>query len=81
MATHEKPGPLPGRQTEVGNAGEEFPAEHDLKRAKDLPQSVRERLREVDLDGPARGLGDTGDLHEPRGDNQESRRRGTHQGE
>ncbi len=79
MANTSKPGPLPGRQTEVANAGEEFPAEHDLKRAKDLPQSVRERLREVDGGGTARGLGDTGDLGAPLGDNQESRRRGTHQ--
>lgn len=77
MATEEKPGQLPGRQTEVANAGHEFPAEHDLKRAKDVPQSVRERLREVDLSGKARGLGDTGDLHEPRGE-QESRGRGSH---
>ncbi len=78
MATKNKPGPLPGRQTEVANAGEDFPAEHDLQRAKELPQSVRERLREVDLDGQARGLGDTGDLSAPAGDNQESRGRGSH---
>lgn len=80
MANKNKPGPLPGRQTEVANAGEDFPAEHDLQRAKDLPQSVRERLREVEGGVAARGLGDTGDLSAPSGDNQESRRRGTHQG-
>jgi hypothetical protein len=81
MATEEKPGNLPGRQTEVANASDGFPAAHDLKRAKDLPQSVRERLREVDGGGTARGLHDAGGLGAPTGDNQESRRRGTHQGE
>ncbi|MBP1806554.1 hypothetical protein [Rubellimicrobium aerolatum] len=74
-------GTLPGRQTEPPNAGPEFPAEHDLKRAKDLPESVRERIREVDVTEDARGLRETGDLRGPRGDDQEARTRGTHQGE
>jgi hypothetical protein len=74
-----RPGPLPGRQTEVPNAGDEFPAARDLKRAKDLPPSVRDRIREVDIQEDARGLRDTGDLGAPLGDHQESRRRGTHQ--
>jgi hypothetical protein len=65
--------PLPGRQTEVPNAGADFPAEHDLKRAKDLPESVRDRLRETDIQKDARGLRDTGDLSGPEGDAQESR--------
>lgn len=81
MANHDRPGPGPGRQTEPPDAGGEFPAAHDLKRAKDLPQSVRERLREVDLPGDARGLRDTGDLGAPLGSSQESRTRGTHQEE
>ena len=74
-------GPLPGRQTEVPNAGDDFPAERDLKRAKDLPESVRDRIRETDIEEDARGLRQTGDLSAPMGDNQESRRRGTHQEE
>lgn len=81
MATHERPGRLPGRQTEQPKAGEEFPAERDLKRVKDLPQGARERLREVDVQEDAKGLRDTGDETGPRGDDQESRRRGTHQEE
>ena len=40
-------GRLPGRQTEVPNAGDDFPAEHDLKRAKEVPQSIRERIDET----------------------------------
>ena len=74
-------GPLPGRQTEQPNAGPDFPAEHDMKRAKDLPESVRARLQETDVQEDARGLRETGDLSAPMGDNQESRRRGTHQQE
>lgn len=76
-----RPGPLPGRQTEVPNAGEDFPAEHDLKRAKHVPESIRDRIREVDIDEDREtpGLRDTGDLGGPMGDDQESRRRGTNQ--
>jgi hypothetical protein len=75
VGSHHKSGqgPLPGRQTEVPNAGDDFPAEHDLKRAKDLPQSVRDRLRETDIQEDARGLRSTGDLGAPEGANQESR--------
>lgn len=83
MANHERPGALPGRQTEPRNAGEGFPAAHDLKRAKEVPQSIRERIREVDVredaQGGARGLHDAGDLEGPRGDGQESRGRGSNQ--
>ena len=81
MATHERPGRLPGRQTEVPNAGEDFPADHDLKRQKHTPESIRQRVQETDIREDARGLRDTGDLSAPMGDNQESRRRGTHQQE
>ncbi len=81
MANNERPGRLPGRQTEVPNAGEEFPAEHDLSRAKHTPESIRQRLQETDIQEDARGLRDTGDLSAPMGDGQESRRRGTHQEE
>ena len=83
VGSHEKSGQgqLPGRQTEQPNAGPDFPAEHDLKRAKDLPESIRDRIQEVDIEEDARGLRDTGDLSAPMGDNQEARRRGTHQEE
>lgn len=66
-------GPLPGRQTEVPKGGRDFPAERDLKRAKDMPQSLRDRLRETDIEEDARGLRSTGDLGGPEGANQESR--------
>ena len=81
VGSHDKSGQgqLPGRQTEMPNAGDEFPAEHDLKRAKDLPESIRARLQETDIQEDARGLRDTGDLSAPMGDNQEARTRGTHQ--
>jgi hypothetical protein len=70
-------GPLPGRQTEVPNAGPEFPAEHDLKRAKEVPQSIRERIDETGLSRETPGLKQTGDLRGPLGDDQDSRGRGT----
>jgi hypothetical protein len=75
VGSHDKSaqGPLPGRQTEVGKAGKDFPAEHDLKRAKDLPESVRDRIQEVDIEEDARGLRSTGDLGGPEGAHQESR--------
>ncbi|WP_210529451.1 hypothetical protein [Rubellimicrobium arenae] len=72
-------GNLPGRQTEQPNAGPEFDARHDLDRQKHMPDSVRDRIQEVNRGGEARGLHDTGDLSAPMGDNQEARRRGTHQ--
>ena len=75
-------GPLPGRQTEQPNAGPDFPAEHDLKRAKDLPERVRQQVQEVDIEEDARGLRQTGDLSGPEGVNQESReKRGSRQQE
>ena len=75
VGSHKKSdqGPLPGRQTEVPKAGDEFPAERDLKRAKDLPESIRDRLRETDIEEDARGLRSTGDLGGPEGAAQESR--------
>ena len=79
MATHERPGNLPGRQTEQPNAGTDFPAERDLKRAKDLPQSVRERIDETGIRRETPGLKETGDLRAPLGDSQDSRGRGTTQ--
>ena len=75
VGSHDKSGqgPLPGRQTEVPNAGDDFPAEHDLKRAKHQSQSVRQQVQETDIQEDARGLRDTGDLGGPEGANQESR--------
>lgn len=70
-------GPLPGRQTEQPNAGKDFPAEHDLKRAKEVPQSIRERIDETGLSRRTPGLKETGDLRGPLGDDQDSRGRGT----
>ena len=83
VGSHDKSqqGQLPGRQTEIPNAGDDFPAEHDLNRAKHTPESIRQRMQETDIQEDARGLRDTGDLSAPMGDNQESRRRGTHQQE
>ncbi|HVG47782.1 MAG TPA: hypothetical protein VM899_06560 [Rubellimicrobium sp.] len=81
MATQERPGRLPGRQTEVPNAGDDFPAEHDLKRAKHQPQGVRQQVQETDIEEDARGLRDTGDLGGPEGASQESRGRGSRQQE
>ena len=83
IESHDKSqqGPLPGRQTEQPNAGPDFPAEHDLQRAKHTPESIRDRIREVDIQEDARGLRQTGDLSAPMGDNQEARTRGTHQEE
>ena len=72
-------GQLPGWQTAMPNAGDERPAEHDLKRAEDLPGSVRARLQEPDMQEDARGLRDTGALSAPTGDNHDARTRGTHQ--
>jgi len=79
MATQERPGRLPGRQTEVPNAGDDFPAEHDLKRAKEVPQSIRERIDETGVRRETPGLKETGDLRAPLGDDQDSRGRGTTQ--
>lgn len=81
MATQERPGRLPGRQTEVPNAGDDFPAEHDLSRAKHQSQGVRQQVQETDIEEDARGLRDTGDLGGPEGANQESRGRGSRQQE
>ena len=81
MATQERPGRLRGRQTEVPNAGDDFPAEHDLNRAKHMPESIRQRLQETDIREDARGLRDTGDLGGPEGAHQESRGRGSRQQE
>lgn len=72
-------GSLPGRQTEVPNADDDFPARRDLRRADKLPESVRDRIQETDIAGTPRGLNDTGDLRGPMGNDQESRRRGSHQ--
>jgi hypothetical protein len=66
-------GPLPGRQTEQPNAGPDFPAEHDLSRAKHESQRVRQQVQEVDIEEDARGLRQTGDLSGPEGASQESR--------
>jgi hypothetical protein len=75
-------GPLPGRQTEQPNAGPDFPAEHDLHRAKHESQRVRQQVQEVDIEEDARGLRQTGDLSGPEGVNQESReKRGSRQQE
>ncbi|TNC74169.1 hypothetical protein [Rubellimicrobium roseum] len=81
VGSHDKSdqGPLPGRQTEVPNAGPGFPAEHDLKRAKEVPQSIRERIDETGVTRETPGLKETGDLRGPLGDNQDSRGRGTTQ--
>ena len=75
IGSHDKSdqGPLPGRQTEVRKADRDFPAERDMKRAKDLPPSVRDRIRETDIEEDARGLRSTGDLGGPEGARQESR--------
>jgi hypothetical protein len=84
VGSHHKSGqgPLPGRQTEVPNAGDDFPAERDLSRAKHQPQSVRQQVQEAPIEGDARGLRDTGDLRGPEGANQESRgKRGSRQQE
>ncbi len=83
VGSHDKSGQgqLPGRQTEQPNAGDDFPAEHDLKRAKHQPQSVRQQVQETDIEEDARGLRDTGDLGGPEGANQESRGRGSRQQE
>lgn len=75
VGSHDKSGQgqLPGRQTEQPNAGPDFPAEHDLKRAKQMSERVRQQLQETDIQEDARGLRDTGDLSGPEGANQESR--------
>jgi hypothetical protein len=70
-------GPLPGRQTEVPSSGDDARAEHDLKRAKQVPQSIRERIDETGLSRETPGLKQTGDLRAPLGDDQDSRGRGT----
>ena len=75
VGSHDKSdnGPLPGRQTEQPNAGPEFPAERDLKRAKHESQRVRQQVQETDIQEDARGLRSTGDLSGPEGANQEAR--------
>ncbi len=81
VGSHDKSGQgsLPGRQTEQPNAGDDVRAEHDLKRAKDVPQSIRERIQETGVTRETPGLKQTGDLRAPLGDDQDSRGRGTTQ--
>ena len=75
VGSHHKSGqgPLPGRQTEQPNAGPDFPAEHDLSRAKHQSSQMRQQVQEVHIEGDARGLRQTGDLSGPEGANQEAR--------
>ena len=68
--THDQQLRIIEKRVDISNAGEDFPAEEDLKRSEKERQAQR---RDMDVKTPQRDLTDPDDRNVLRGANQESR--------